>query len=90
MKKFEPSSTYIGLLKQANALYTLALYRGYRISTLNNSIEELTLKYNAIGPDVLNDLNAEREINSQLTNYVEELEEKIEKLEKNYCPTSGR
>lgn len=77
MTPFVPSKTYEGLLKQANSLHTLASSQERRISMLNASIEKLTRDYAAIGQDAM---NAEREINQQLTNYVEELEEKLEKV----------
>lgn len=77
MNKFEPSKTYDGLLKQAKALYTLASSQERRITMLNASMEQLTRDYNAIGQDAI---NAERDINQQLTDYVDELEGEISKL----------
>ena len=74
MKPFEPSPTYDGLLRQANALYTLASSQERRISLLNASLEKLTRDYNEIGQDAI---NAERDINQQLTDYIEQLELKL-------------
>lgn len=75
MDKFVPSKTYDGLLRQANALYTLASSQERRISLLDSSLDKLVRDYAAIGQDAV---NAEREINSQLIDYIEELEAKLE------------
>ncbi|MBO0611699.1 hypothetical protein [Thiothrix fructosivorans] len=74
MKPFNPSPTYDGLLRQTNALYTLASSQERRISLLNESMERLTRDFNLIGQDAI---NAESDINQQLTNYIDQLELKL-------------
>jgi len=77
MNPFVPSKTQEGLLKQANALYTLASSQERRISMLNSSIDKLTRDYAAIGQDAI---DAERYINQQLTDYVDRLEQENTRL----------
>lgn len=89
MKPFKPSITYDGLLKQARALYKLASSQERSISLLNASIAQLTRNYLLIGQDAI---NAERQINHQLTNYIDQLEgkqsayERLLVLATKHCP----
>ena len=94
MTPFTPSQTYEGLLRQAHALHTLASSQERRITLLNAEMDKLTRDYAAIGQE---EVNAERDINAQLTDYVQQLECALEgvvtqrnhllEMVKKWCPT---